>query len=488
VEDVFYMNTNDEKNTTEPTLSACIIVKNEEKILEQCLDSIKDVVNEIIIVDTGSTDNTVEIAKRYTNRVYFHEWQNDFSEARNYSLQYATGDWILIIDADEKLEKDDIPILRHTLKRNEYNSIYFSVLSDIPSGISKNYSQRVFRRGKGYYDGIIHNQLVCEGDTVVTDIRMYHYGYNLNPEQMQKKFKRTESLLKKQLADNPNFGFAWMNLVRIYKCQKLWDDVIKTAEEALNTKREFLDGVAYQMITYDMAYALFTNEEYDKSEKICMDLLRQYPDNLDANFLIGSISIRKKNYKKAIRNYMKYIQLSKENPDDLDNTNLIVDTYASQWQAWNNIGSAYAELDQPDKAIDAYSRALLYKKASVYNVLHNLAMLYLRLQEREKSQEYLDIIRELDGIGSDQYMAMSDDLVNMREYSLAITFYEKCLQADPKNTSALINLATCYAELGMYESAIIGYRSALEISPEDPIIIQNLLIMKEIIENNVRDS
>ena len=338
VENVFNMNLKDEKNTIDPTLSACIIVKNEEKLLEQCLESVKDVVNEIIIVDTGSTDNTVEIAKRYTNKVYFHEWQDNFSEARNHSLQYATGDWILIIDADEKLEKGDVPILRHALKRNEYNSIFFSVLSDLPSGISKNYSQRVFRRGKGHYDGVVHNQLVCEGDSLITDIRMYHYGYNLSPEQMQKKFKRTESLLKKQLADNPNFGFAWMNLIRIYKCQELWDDVIKTAEEVLNSKREFLDNVTYQIITYDMAYALFTNKEYDKSEKICMALLKQYPENLDTSFLIGSIDIHKKNYQKAIKNYMNYIRLSEEKPGDLKLTSLIIDTYASQGQAWNNIG------------------------------------------------------------------------------------------------------------------------------------------------------
>ena len=88
--------------------------------------------------------------------------------------------------------------------------------------------------------------------------------------------------------------------------------LLRTAEEALNTKRGFLDNATYQMITYDMAYALFTNKEYDKSEKMCMALLKQYPENLDTNFLIGSINIRKKNYKKAIRNYMNYIRLSEE--------------------------------------------------------------------------------------------------------------------------------------------------------------------------------
>ena len=585
VDAVFNMNLTEEKNTAEPTLSACMIVKNEEKFLAQCLDSIKDIVDEIIIVDTGSTDSTVEIAKHYTDKVYFHEWQNNFSEARNHSLQYATGNWILIIDADEKLEKDDVKILRHALKYNEYDSIFFSVLSDLPSGVSRNYSQRVFRRGKGYYDGIVHNQLVCEGSALVTDIRMYHYGYNLNPEKMLKKYKRTEFLLKNQLADKPNFGFAWMNLVRIYKCQELWDDVIKTAEEALNSKREFLDDSVYQMLMYDMAYALFTKGEYGIAEKSCMELLKSYPDNLDVNFLTGSINICKKNYQKSIRNYMNYLRLSEGNQGNSKFTNLIVDTYASQGQAWNNIGSAHAELGQPDRAIDAYIKAISHKNDPIYyenlartylkqnriedvtrvlldadalgiatdkmlsqlaelnhiqgkineaveyirravekngseikhrmnlgrllimqgnteeaqiifgealaieprspEVLHNLAMISLRLQERGKSKGYIDRIMKLEGIGSSQYMTMGNDLVTMKEHEFAIPFYEKCLQAEPKNSSALINLATCYAETGKYESAILGYKAALNLCPGDSTIIRNLLVMKKIIESNL---
>jgi tetratricopeptide (TPR) repeat protein len=568
-----------------PTLSACLIVKNEEKLIEQCLDSIKDVVDEIIIVDTGSTDNTIEIAKKWTGKIYFHEWQNSFSEARNYSISYATGDWILIIDADEKLEKDDVPVLRKVLKRSEFNSIFFSVLSYLPSGISKNYSQRIFRRGKGHYDGIVHNQLVCEGQSLATDIRIYHYGYNLDPEKMLKKFKRTEALLKNQVMENPTFGFAWMNLTRIYKCQELWDEAIKTAEEALNTRREFLDAITYQMIMYDMAYSLFSKGEYDKAEKACRDILSLYPDNLDINFILGSISICKKDYQAAIRNYKKYLQISEGEQKQPEFTSLIVDTYASQGQAWNNIGSAHAELGQFDLAIDSYLKAISYKKdpihyenlARIYlkqnriddaamiireadklgmatdimlsqlaeisyadgnineaidyirkaieknnselkhrmnlgrllivqgnlneaegifenampsnperpEILHNLAMINIKLLNRNRSLEYVNKIMALDGITSNQYMAMGNDWVNMKEYEFAMPFYEKCLQNDPKNSSALVNLATCYAELGRYESAIVGYRSALLANPKDPTIIRNLLTMKKKMESQI---
>ena len=74
------------KSDVNPTLSLCLIVKDEEEFLPRCLDSVKDYVDEIIIVDTGSTDSTVEIAKRYGAKVYHHAWENSFSKARNYSL------------------------------------------------------------------------------------------------------------------------------------------------------------------------------------------------------------------------------------------------------------------------------------------------------------------------------------------------------------------------------------------------------------------
>ena len=77
-----------------------------KKILARCLDSARDIVDEIIIVDTGSTDRTVEIAESYGARVFNHPWEGSFSKARNYSLKYATCDWILILDADEELNKE----------------------------------------------------------------------------------------------------------------------------------------------------------------------------------------------------------------------------------------------------------------------------------------------------------------------------------------------------------------------------------------------
>ncbi|MEP9411523.1 MAG: glycosyltransferase family 2 protein, partial [Candidatus Brocadia sp.] len=157
-----------------PTISACMIVKNEEKFLPQCLKSIKDAVDEIIIVDTGSTDKSVEIAQSFGAKVYHHPWNNSFSEARNHSLSYATCDWILQIDADETLEQADIPLLHKSITANSYNAIFVAIYSDLPGGRSKHYYTRVFRRGKARFEGIVHNQLIFEGKAIQSEIRFYH--------------------------------------------------------------------------------------------------------------------------------------------------------------------------------------------------------------------------------------------------------------------------------------------------------------------------
>lgn len=100
------------------SISACLIVKNEEQVLERCLQCLQTIVDEIIIVDTGSSDNTKEIAKKYTNNVYDFEWVNDFAAARNFSFSKATKDYIYVADADEVIDEENIKkflILKETL-------------------------------------------------------------------------------------------------------------------------------------------------------------------------------------------------------------------------------------------------------------------------------------------------------------------------------------------------------------------------------------
>ena len=157
-------------------LSVSMIVKNESSCLEKCLESVKGA-DEIVIVDTGSTDNTIEIAKRYTDKVFFGDeylWRDDFSFSRNQSLERCTGDWVLIIDADETLEDGGIEKIRDVLPNIKMDCVYIRVVSK--SG-EANRGIRLFRTGKGiHWQEPAHNVL-SENKGVNYDVTIT-YGYS----------------------------------------------------------------------------------------------------------------------------------------------------------------------------------------------------------------------------------------------------------------------------------------------------------------------
>lgn len=101
-------------------LSLCMIVKNEETFLSQVLESVKPVVDEMVILDTGSSDRTIDIAQEYGARVYHFQWGNDFSAARNHALQYVQGKWVLVLDGDEVLTPEIVPEIQQAIKNDRY--------------------------------------------------------------------------------------------------------------------------------------------------------------------------------------------------------------------------------------------------------------------------------------------------------------------------------------------------------------------------------
>jgi len=365
-----------------------MIVKNEEKFLAQCLKSIKDTVDEIIIVDTGSTDRTVEIAQSFGAKVYHHPWRNSFSEARNHSLGYATGDWILQIDADEALEQADIPLLHKLIQTDSYDAMYVAIYSELPGGQSKHYYSRIFRRGKAHFDGIVHNQLILNGTAMPSEIRLYHYGYNLSTEEMKNKYKRTGDLLRKQLAEDPNNIFALANLVRNYRNEYNFEKVIELGENGLNIPASPTDVDSRNQrlrIYIDLAYALLNTNQINSAEEICRDAINENPDSLDILYVMGDILSRNGEFAEAINYFKKYL-ITKDNEKKNPTVNLrIVDTYYYEHKAYNNIGECYNRLGLPGKTELAYKKALeLNDKESLY--YSNLAHLYLsqnRFQEAE---------------------------------------------------------------------------------------------------------
>ena len=125
-----------------PRLSVCMIVRNEEKLLPRCLTSVHDVADELIIMDTGSEDNTMSIARSFGANVYEFEWCDDFSAARNEAIKYATGEWILQIDADEELLPESAKLLKQRAK-NPWSLVYMICIDNGPT-----YADRFFKSAR----------------------------------------------------------------------------------------------------------------------------------------------------------------------------------------------------------------------------------------------------------------------------------------------------------------------------------------------------
>src|SRR5208282_6889122 len=142
-------------------LSLCMIVRNEEPLLPGCLESVRGVVDEIVAVDTGSSDATPEIVRTHGGLLLRHTWRDDFSAARNVSLDGATGDWILCMDADERLRPEEHGRLRRLIERSASEDAFLvPIRSETPTGVQLTRGHRLFRNRKGIrFSGRIHEQI-----------------------------------------------------------------------------------------------------------------------------------------------------------------------------------------------------------------------------------------------------------------------------------------------------------------------------------------
>lgn len=193
------------------TLSLAMIVKNEENVLARCLDSVKDIFDEIVIVDTGSTDSTKEIAKKYTSNIFDFEWVDDFSAARNYSFKQCTCEWVFWLDADDIIKPEDAEkIKKLDLTDKEIiisNYIYFHDEYDNPLSIVPR--ERILKRSLGLlWKDPIHEIIPVPVDRAyISDINVHHYRENCN-DTLDRNLRILKKSIKKDKSPKLLFYLA----------------------------------------------------------------------------------------------------------------------------------------------------------------------------------------------------------------------------------------------------------------------------------------
>ena len=310
-------------------ISVAMMVRDEEKNLERCLKSVLNLFPlgiEIIILDTGSSDKTVEIAQKYTRNVYHQKWVDNFSLHRNKSFSYCKGKWILQIDADEEIifpNKENIKKLGMFLEKipNEINAIGMPMKDwreSIKSFIADLDIIRIFRNGHVKYKRRVHNDPVFKGDAAYFGgCFLKHYGYDLNSEQKKKKAERTITLLKKSLEEDPEDYECYFYLANAYGA---WTDQTEEAVKYAKmyiAARDKIDPKNFRSNIYHyLAMVSIGLKKYNEALGWVSQGLEIDREDLDLNYDLMRIGLRTNNvayvgtgsagFIKTYRNFKNY--------------------------------------------------------------------------------------------------------------------------------------------------------------------------------------
>jgi glycosyltransferase involved in cell wall biosynthesis len=336
-----------------------MIVKNEEQSLDACLSTVCDIADEINIVDTGSTDKTVEIARKYTDRVFFFDWINDFAAARNFSFSKATMDYILWLDADDVIYPEDrekLKQLKETLdKKTDMVYMDYRYKKDGFGNIIINQKrERLIKRGIGSkWYGKIHETIPVTGRTLVTDIGIDH-EHNKPEVSVKRNLQILESII-----DTPEetMGELYYYVKTLYN-QKEYDKVLPYLERfvAQNKKYRLPAMDAYQALHY----TYLIKNDFEKAYLVLVDndsLLNNYSEYYCAlgNFTATLL----KDYALAVEYYKKALTAT-----GADESGVQTYTYGKYYYytPYFALGENYARLKKYDEAVAAYKKAIEYTK------------------------------------------------------------------------------------------------------------------------------
>lgn len=299
-------------------LSVAMIMKNEEKNLSRTLESINRLSElidlEIIIIDTGSTDKSIEIAKEYTNKIFYEEWKDDFSYMRNMSIDKCIGDYILILDADEELV--NIEYFADFIKEDKLSSYNSGLINIIDFSDNKEESlkirreaklQRLFRKGEAKYKGRVHEQPLDCGVVKLTGIDVLHYGYqNSDYELMEYKFERNIKLLKEDVKNEPNNIYTNFQIATSYQMHKDYDKALYYIEKAYDLVGNNYKEYIYVLDKY--CSVLHSKEIYTKLKEIAKLAIEHEKEFADFYFYLTLAYYDENDYENAINNFKKVIK------------------------------------------------------------------------------------------------------------------------------------------------------------------------------------
>ncbi len=417
----------------EPSLSVCMIVRDEENMLPRCLRSVQDLADELIVVDTGSKDNTISIAKDFGAKIYHFKWRDDFAAARNESLRHATGDWILQIDADEELLSGSIPNLKDRVLESRV-LCYVIRCDNGPrcAGRRFHWSGRLFRNHPWVQFSLPYHESIQQSvDKLISkeprwqiqhepNIIIRHYGYEHS--ESHRKYERGIRIMKSYLKENPNDAYI------------------------LNRLGNACGGLG----------------RYDEAETYLDKALEINPDCSETNYSLGLTLEKQGKPEAAIKCYKKVIAAD-----------------PGFAEAYENLGAIYVQKGMLDDAISVLKRALGINSDLVLG--HSLLgeAYYMKGMFDEAIAQYERVLR-IDANNANVHFNLGRAYGIKGMINESITEYKRVVAINPDLAEAHHDLALTYYLVKEYDLAMQHCDKAIELGFKvHPEFLKELKAKKE---------
>lgn len=380
-------------------LSIVMMIKNEEKYLDNTLKSLNPLMNniksELIILDTGSSDRSVEIAQKYTEKIYFAKWNDNFAQMRNISIGYAKGEWVLILDADEELVNYEnlINFFKNGVHK-KYNSASIeltNIMSEDKKLFNKASIVRLFKKDKNFrYEGAIHEQPIYK-EPIFKDVANFnHYGYMYkNEEVKQKKLSRNEKILLSELKTNPNNPYIYYQLAMNYSAFGDKKEALSYMKKSYKMYNEL--RTTYSYVSSGLAKLYLELDEYEECEKLCKEYIENDDKNIDMYCYIAMSQNNLKNYEESLYNYNRYLYLIENYEISTQAKDLysICDTISFRENAKIDMINIYYNLGMYEKVIAESKNIDLEQLKQIYYVL------IMSLYKLEREDELFNIYEKI---------------------------------------------------------------------------------------------
>jgi tetratricopeptide (TPR) repeat protein len=488
-----------------------MIVRDNETTIAAALESIRPWVDEIIIVDTGSKDGTLDICRRFGARIYHFPWCDDFSAARNESLKHARGEWIFWMDSDDTISEECGRQLRELADGPHADNVLGYVMQVHCPGSGEegqhdvtavDHVKLIRNRDDLRFEGRIHEQLMpairrARADVVWTNIHVRHSGADHSPEGFRRKLDRDLRILHRELQDAPDHPFVLFNLGMTYADAKRFDEAIGYLERCLTVSKSDESHLrkAYALIVASLAQT----GRHDEALARCQEGLALYPTDKELLFRLAILHHHFGRLVDAEQTYLRVL-------NGVEERHLTsIDQGLVSYKARHNLAIVYDDMGRQDKAEEQWR--LIVKEVPDYRPgwiglgesllkighLEQFAALTAQASARASLGATGRLLqsriceRRGDAAGARQGLETArrewpQELVPLRELCRllfergapeeAATALRELTDRDPRDASAFHNLGTIYCQLGRFDAAMEAYRQSLNLRPISEVTLK----------------